>query len=159
MDKSKIFLTIGEAANRSGVATSTLRYYETRGLISSSRNAGNQRRYHRSVLRRISIIRVAQTLGLSLREIIEAFGSLPDNRTPTLKDWEGLSNKWRTQLDERIEQLQQIREKLTGCIGCGCLSLKKCSLYNLNDRAAMLGDGPRYLLGDKSETLNQETSE
>ena len=151
MAKNKVILTIGEAAARSGVATSTLRYYESRGLIESKRNQGNQRRYHRSMLRRISVIRVAQTLGLSLNEITEAFESLPDNRTPTQRDWEKLSTRWRQQLDDRIEQLHQIRDKLSGCIGCGCLSLKKCVLYNSNDRAAGLGDGPRYLLGDKPD--------
>lgn len=140
--------TIGETARRSGVATSTLRFYETRGLISSLRTAGNQRRYHRSMLRRISLVRVAQSLGMTLEEISHALAQLPDGRTPTKHDWEKLSTKWRNQLDERIARLQLMRERLTSCIGCGCLSLRSCSLYNAGDRAAARGSGPRYLLGD-----------
>lgn len=142
------YLTIGETARRSDVPPSTLRFYESRGLVRSVRTSGNQRRYHRSMLRRISIIRIAQTLGLTLEEISEALAALPDQRTPTKRDWEQLSTRWRDQLDQRIYQLQQVREKLTGCIGCGCLSLKSCSLYNAGDRASALGSGPRYLLGD-----------
>lgn len=142
------FLTIGETALRSGVAASTLRFYETRKLISSHRSPGNQRRYHRSMLRRISIIKVAQSLGLSLEEISTALETLPDKRTPTRRDWQKLSLKWRDQLDARIANLQKLREQLSGCIGCGCLSLKRCALYNPGDRAAAKGAGPRYLLGD-----------
>ena len=145
------YLTIGETAHRCGVATSTLRYYEERGLISGIRSVGNQRRYHRSMLRRISVIRVAQTVGLTLDEIAEALAELPDGRTPTKHDWERLSRKWRHHLDARIGQLQRMREKLTRCIGCGCLSLKSCSLYNAGDRAATRGVGPRYLLGDSPD--------
>ena len=148
MAKPNDLLTIGEAALRSGVATSTLRFYESRGLISSTRNLGNQRRYHRSMLRRISVIRVAQNLGLSLREITHALETLPNKRTPTKRDWTRLSRDWGSQLDQRIASLQKMRDELTGCIGCGCLSLKRCSLYNSNDVAAELGRGPRYLLGD-----------
>jgi MerR family redox-sensitive transcriptional activator SoxR len=142
------YLTIGEAARRSGVAASTLRFYETRGLISSVRSAGNQRRYHRSMLRRISIVRVAQSVGLTLEEITGALAELPDGQAPTKRDWERLSMKWRGQLDARITRLQKLREELTRCIGCGCLSLRSCSLYNTGDRAAARGAGPRYLLGD-----------
>jgi MerR family transcriptional regulator, redox-sensitive transcriptional activator SoxR len=141
-------LSIGEIAYRSGVATSALRFYETRGLISSSRGAGNQRRYHRATLRRIAIIRVAQTLGLSLAEIATAFESLPAQRNPTRRDWERLSTRWGRQLEQRIADLQNLRDRLGGCIGCGCLSLTHCSLYNAGDGAATLGSGPRYLLGD-----------
>lgn len=148
MPKRPAFLTIGEAASRCGVATSTLRFYEQRGLISAIRNAGNQRRYARATLRRISVIRVAQTLGLTLDEIAEALAALPDGRTPTKRDWERLSTRWRSQLDSRIATLQSMREKLSSCIGCGCLSLKSCALYNSEDRAAARGAGPRYLLGD-----------
>ncbi len=151
MKKPDDFLTIGETAQRSGVATSTLRFYETRGLIKSERGAGNQRRFHRSMLRRISVIRVAQTLGLSLQDISDALTTLPDKRTPTQKDWQKLSSTWRKQLDERIANLQRLREKLTGCIGCGCLSLKRCALYNAGDHAAASGAGPRYLLDDVSD--------
>ena len=149
MPASGDFLTIGAAARRCGVATSTLRFYESRGLISSERNAGNQRRYRRATLRRISVIRVAQGLGLTLEEIAEALAELPDGRTPTKQDWQRLSTRWRRHLDARIAELQRVREKLSGCIGCGCLSLKSCSLYNRGDRAAKRGAGPRYLLGDK----------
>lgn len=148
MKISQNFLTIGETARRSGIATSALRFYETRGLISSLRIAGNHRRYHRAMLRRIAIIRVAQTLGLSLREIADAFANLPDKRTPTRKDWARLSANWGRKLDQRITDLQNLRGRLSGCIGCGCLSMKKCSLYNAGDEAADLGSGPRYLLGD-----------
>ena len=142
------FLTIGDAARRSGVATSALRFYESRGLISSRRVSGNHRRYHRATLRRIAIIRIAQTLGLSLAEIATAFESLPDGSNPTRKDWEKLSTRWGKQLDRRIADLQNLRDRLGGCIGCGCLSLTHCSLYNAGDEAADLGSGPRYLLGD-----------
>jgi MerR family redox-sensitive transcriptional activator SoxR len=122
MTKNDIFLTIGETAQRSGVAASALRFYETRNLIASHRGPGNQRRFHRSMLRRISIIKVAQALGLSLEEISKALETLPNKRTPTRRDWEKLSLKWRDQLDARIADLQKLREKLSGCIGCGCLS-------------------------------------
>ena len=142
------YLTIGETAHRCGVATSTLRYYEERGLINGIRSIGNQRRYHRSMLRRISVIRVAQTVGLTLDEIAEALAELPDGRTPTKSDWERLSRKWRRHLDTRIVQLQRMREKLTGCIGCGCLSLRSCALHNRGDHVAASGPGPRFLLNE-----------
>ena len=148
MVKNSNFLTIGEIAQRSGVAASALRFYETRKLVSSHRGPGNQRRYHRSMLRRISIIKVAQSLGLSLEEIASALEMLPDKRTPTRRDWERLSLNWRDQLDARIVNLEKLREQLSSCIGCGCLSLKRCALYNPGDRAAARGPGPRYLLGD-----------
>ncbi|TDJ26556.1 MAG: redox-sensitive transcriptional activator SoxR [Gammaproteobacteria bacterium] len=145
------FLTIGETAQRTGVAASALRFYETRKLVRSHRGPGNQRRYHRSMLRRISIIKIAQSLGLSLEEISSALETLPDKRTPTRRDWEKLSLKWRDQLDARIANLGKLREQLSSCIGCGCLSLKRCALYNPGDRAAARGAGPRYLLGDRPE--------
>ena len=148
MARSSDYLTIGQAASRCGVAASALRFYEQRGLIRSIRNAGNQRRYHRSMLRRISVIRVAQGLGLTLAEIEDALARLPDGRTPTRRDWERLSKMWRRRLDARIAELERIRENLASCIGCGCLSLKSCALYNAGDRAAAGGPGPRYLLGD-----------
>ncbi len=148
MVKNNNFLTIGEIAQRSGVAASALRFYETRKLVSSHRGPGNQRRYHRSMLRRISIIKVAQSLGLSLEEIASALEMLPDKRTPTRRDWERLSLNWRDHLDARIANLEKLREQLSSCIGCGCLSLKRCALYNPGDRAAARGPGPRYLLGD-----------
>ena len=151
MVKSAPVLTIGEAARRSGVATSTLRFYEERGLISSVRTAGNQRVYHRAALRRISVIKVAQSLGLSLKEIAEALEELPDGRTPNKRDWERLSRKWRAHLDARIARLQMLRDYLTGCIGCGCLSLKRCAIRNPDDVRAAEGPGARALIGDKEQ--------
>ncbi len=148
LTKNVPYLTIGEAATRAGLATSTLRFYEARGLIASVRTAGNQRRYHRAMLRRISVIRVAQTLGLTLEEIAEALAELPNKRTPTKKDWERLSRRWQRHLDRRIDHLQKVRDKLTGCIGCGCLSLKRCALYNTGDHAATLGAGPTFLFNE-----------
>ncbi len=146
-------LTIGAVASRSGVAHSALRFYESCGLIQSTRTDGNQRRYHRDVLRRLAFIQVAQRIGLSLEEIGEALRSLPDERTPTAKDWERLSQQWRAQLDERLRLLTELRDELTSCIGCGCLSLATCRLYNPEDRAAGLGTGPRYLLGNSSADI------
>ena len=147
----KNYLSIGEVARRSGVATSALRFYEARGLIRSLRVGGNHRRYHRATLRRISIIRVAQNLGLSLAEIGDALAALPEQRTPTRRDWTRLSASWGRRLDERIAALENLRDRLNGCIGCGCLSMKSCALYNAGDRAAHRGSGPRYLLGDEPD--------
>jgi MerR family redox-sensitive transcriptional activator SoxR len=146
---SEDFLAIGQVAERTGVAPSALRYYEREGLIASTRTSGEQRRYHREVLRRVAFIRIAQRVGLTLDEIRDALASLPQERTPTKADWAGLSKSWRPQLDEQIEMLQRLRDQLTSCIGCGCLSLKACALYNPGDAAAMYGTGPRYLLGDE----------
>lgn len=139
-------LTPGEVAARAGVAVSALHFYEREGLIESERTAGNQRRYHRDVLRRISFIRVSQGLGISLAEIREALESLPDDKVPTKADWARLSQRWRADLDSRIDQLQRLRDNLDGCIGCGCLSLKSCSLYNPEDWLASTGPGPRRLM-------------
>jgi len=138
------YLTIGQTAKRAGVATSALRFHEERGLVESIRGSGNQRRFHRSALRRISIIKVAQTLGLTLNEISDALAALPNGRTPTARDWQKLSNTWRANLDERIRQLELLRDQLTSCIGWGCLSLKRCTLYNAEDKAAKLGQGAQY---------------
>lgn len=143
-------LTIGDLARRADVAPSALRFYEARGLIRAERTAGNQRRYARATLRRVALIRVAQGLGLSLREISDALAVLPDDRIPTRADWRRLSGSWRARLDGRIDALVGLRDRLTGCIGCGCLSLGRCALYNAADRAAARGTGPRYLLGDPS---------
>ncbi len=143
-------LTVGEVAARAGLSTSALRFYERRGLIQSARTAGNQRRYQREVLRRLAFIRVAQRVGLTLEEIAAALGSLPARRTPTERDWELLSRRWHAELDERIRLLEGLRDELSSCIGCGCLSLHRCTLYNPGDGAARLGTGPRYLLGDSS---------
>jgi MerR family transcriptional regulator, redox-sensitive transcriptional activator SoxR len=139
-------LSIGELAARSGVAPSALRYYEQLGLIRARRTSGNQRRYETSQLRRVAFVRIAAQLGLSLDEIRRALESLPDSRTPTKADWERLSRRWRQRLDEQIALLERLRDDLTGCIGCGCLSLKSCALYNPGDTLAAEGTGPRRLL-------------
>ena len=141
-------ITIGELAQRTGVATSALRFYEARGMIRSERTEGNQRRFNRSVIRRVSVIRAAQACGLSLDEIAAALVTLPGDRVPLKRDWERMSAAWQRQLEDRIAGLQALREDLTSCIGCGCLSLQKCNLFNRQDAAARLGSGPRYLLGD-----------
>lgn len=148
MPQAKDHLSIGEVARRTGVTASALRFYETRGLIHSIRAGSNHRRYHRATLRRISIIRVAQSLGLSLQEIASAFAGLPRDRAPTKRDWARLSSRWGEHLDRRISDLQNLRDRLDGCIGCGCLSMKNCALYNPGDTAAASGSGPRYLLGE-----------
>jgi MerR family transcriptional regulator, redox-sensitive transcriptional activator SoxR len=144
-------LTIGAVADRTGVAPSALRYYEAEGLITATRTDGNQRRYHRDVLRRVSFIRVAQRVGLSLEEIHEALASLPEARTPTQHDWAKLSAAWRPRLDEQIRLIERLRDRLDGCIGCGCLSLKACRLLNPDDQAGEHGTGPRYIIGDDDE--------
>lgn len=146
MAKNTRYFTIGEAAERCDISTSALRFYEKRGLIQSVRTGGNQRRYHPSMLRKISVIKAAQNLGLTLEEIEKALSSLPDNRTPTKRDWERLSTKWGKQLDERILKMQRLRSNLSGCIGCGCLSLRSCTLFNAEDHIASHGNGPRYLI-------------
>lgn len=148
------YLTIGDLAKRAGVATSTLRYYEGRNLISSERTDGNQRRYQRSVLRTVSVIRAAQEVGLSLAEIEHALDSLPNSRTPTKADWAKLARGWRTQLDNRIDELMALRDELGDCIGCGCLSLRSCGLFNPGDRAARTGSGARYITGDERPSVS-----
>jgi MerR family redox-sensitive transcriptional activator SoxR len=142
----QILLTIGELSARSGVATSALRYYERLGLIRATRTAGNQRRYDRTQLRRVAFIRVSAQVGVPLEDIKTALASLPAARTPTKADWARLSQAWRTRLDARIALLQRLRDDLTGCIGCGCLSLKSCRLYNRDDELAPEGPGPVRLL-------------
>jgi MerR family redox-sensitive transcriptional activator SoxR len=146
-------LTIGEVAERTGVAVSTVRFYDAQGFISSTRSEGGQRRYARDVLRRIAFIRAAQTIGLTLEEIQSALATLPLGRTPTKADWANLSRGWRPRIDEQIQQLERLRDELTSCIGCGCLSLRACALYNPGDRAATLGEGARYLLGNTPADL------
>jgi MerR family redox-sensitive transcriptional activator SoxR len=141
-------LSIGEVAERTGVAVSALRFYEAEGMLTATRTAGGQRRFPRDALRRIAFIRVAQRIGLTLDEIKDALGTLPDERTPTTADWARLSKAWKAQLEERIRLLELVRDDLSSCIGCGCLSLRTCRLYNPDDRARVLGQGPRYLLGD-----------
>jgi MerR family redox-sensitive transcriptional activator SoxR len=140
-------LAIGDFAARSGVAPSALRYYEKEGLIRSTRTGGNQRRYERSELRRVGFIKIAQQVGVSLDEIRDALAALPENRTPTKADWSRLSARWRKRLEERIALMERLRDQLTGCIGCGCLSLQRCKLINPDDRLAASGSGPRTVIG------------
>lgn len=139
-------MTIGELAGRSGVAASALRYYEAQGLIRATRSGGNQRRYARAELRRVAFIRIAQRVGLSLDEIAAALATLPRNRTPTKADWARLSATWRSRLDEQIALLERLRDRLTSCIGCGCLSLQRCRIANPGDELADQGPGPVNLL-------------
>ncbi|MEW5837036.1 MAG: redox-sensitive transcriptional activator SoxR [Pseudomonadota bacterium] len=143
-----ISLSVGQVAARSGLSVSAIHFYERKGLIRSWRNAGNQRRYRRDVLRRLAVIRVANRTGLPLASIAVALADLPDERTPTVADWKLLSSRWRAELDERIARLTQLRDELTGCIGCGCLSLRKCPLRNADDRLSEDGSGPRLLDAD-----------
>lgn len=142
-------ISIGQLAARTGIAVSAIRYYETQGLVSPERNAGGQRRFLRSDIRRLSFVQIAQKFGFSISQIRQQFDSFPDGRTPTKQDWSKISRAFRSELDARIETLTNLRDKLDGCIGCGCLSLRTCALYNPQDRAAKLGKGPRYLMGDK----------
>lgn len=145
MATQSAWLSVGELARRSGVAVSALHFYEAQGLLSSERSAGNQRRYPRSALRRVAFIRSAQQLGLSLAEIADALATLPAQRTPTRADWTRLSRQWRARLDARIAAMVALRDRLDGCIGCGCLSLRSCRLYNPDDRLAAQGSGARRL--------------
>ncbi|MHB1846975.1 MAG: redox-sensitive transcriptional activator SoxR [Deltaproteobacteria bacterium] len=138
-------LTIGETAHRSGLSAPTLRYYEQRGLIGSARSTGNQRRYPRHVLRRLAFIAAAQRVGLSLKEIADLLDTLPSGRAPTRADWTRLSRPWRQRVAARIEELQALQDTLDGCLGCGCLSLTRCRLYNPGDKAAGEGAGSRWL--------------
>jgi MerR family transcriptional regulator, redox-sensitive transcriptional activator SoxR len=141
------FITIGELARRTGVAVSALRFYEEKGLLQALRTSGNQRRFLRSDIRRVSFILIAQKLGLGLAEIERELADLPQGRTPTLADWERISRSMRTSIDEKIALLELTRRKLDECIGCGCLSLTKCRLYNADDVAGEQGPGPRFVLG------------
>lgn len=140
-------LTVGQLAARSGVAVSALHFYESQGLIASRRTAGNQRRYRRETLRRVAFIRASQKVGIPLRTIRDALGNLEGSRTPTREDWARLSEAWREDLDGRIAQLVRLRDRLTGCIGCGCLSIDSCGLANPDDVLGADGEGPRRLLG------------
>ena len=141
----RIELTPAELAARAGVAVSALHFYEREGLIESRRTSGNQRRYARDTLRRVAFIRISQQVGIPLAEIREALDTLPEGRTPTRADWERLSTSWHADLDRRIEQLTRLRDNLTGCIGCGCLSMNSCALANPHDRLATAGPGARVL--------------
>jgi MerR family transcriptional regulator, redox-sensitive transcriptional activator SoxR len=142
-------LSIGELSTRSGVAPSALRFYEAQGLIYADRTSGNQRRYPRATLRRVALIQAGRAAGISLEQIRAAFDTLPSGRTPTRRDWERLSRHWRADIDRRITTLQALRNRLTTCIGCGCLSIDRCTLLNPNDEAATLGPGAHYLHRDR----------
>jgi len=143
------YLTIGELSERSGLANSALRYYEELGLIHAERTTGGQRRYARAELRRVAFVRAAQVVGLSLHEVAQALAPLPQGHAPTAKEWAPVARTWQHRIDGQIAELQRLRRKLGGCIGCGCLSLRTCALYNPEDAAAEHGAGARYLLGDE----------
>ncbi len=144
-------LSIGALAARTGLAVSAIRYYESQGLIAPWRNPGGQRRFHRADIRRLSFVMIAQQFGFSLPEIAGLMAQLPNRRTPTPGDWAAIARTFRTRLDARIATLQTLRDNLDGCIGCGCLSLPKCKLYNADDRVRVKGAGPRYLMGDRPD--------
>lgn len=144
-------ISIGDLARRADVSVSAVRFYEAKGLLQSFRNRGGQRRFLRSDIRRVAFILIAQQLGMSIAEIGAALAELPDGRTPTARDWTRISAAIRTRIDDRIAALTRTRELLDQCIGCGCLSLDRCGLYNPEDRAAAKGAGARYLLGDQAE--------
>lgn len=146
-------LTIGYVAERTGLPPSAIRYYETEGLVHPDRNAGGHRRYTRADLRRLSFVMISQGLGFSIAEIRTALEGLPSDRAPTKADWARISRQFGAELDARIAQMQVLRARLDGCIGCGCLSLKSCALYNPRDKAARRGAGPRYLMGDRSDEV------
>lgn len=150
-------ISIGELAKRAGIASSAIRFYEERGLINGARAPGGRRLYKRDVLRRIAFIRAAQNVGLNLAEIRAALSTLPDQRTPTKRDWERLSRAWQPLLQQRIDGLIALRDRLASCVGCGCLSLKSCALYNPSDVAQTLGSGARYLAGDSPNDALSKT--
>ncbi|MCL4110018.1 UNVERIFIED_CONTAM: hypothetical protein GTU68_038235 [Idotea baltica] len=141
-------MSIGLIAKRTGSNVSAIRYYATENLIPSTRSASGHRLFHRSVIRRISFILISQNLGYTLQEIKQALESLPEKRTPTKADWDRLSRKFSKDIETRINELKELQSKLSGCIGCGCLSLQKCKLYNLDDNISDKGAGPRFLMGD-----------
>jgi len=148
-------LSIGELARRTGLSVSAIRYYEGRGLIAAIRTGGNQRRFMRSDIRRLSFALIAQRLGLTLTEIEAELSTLPLGRPPTRSDWQAISRRVRAALQEKIRMLERTRDLLDGCIGCGCLSLENCALYNPGDRAARAGAGPRFLLGDRASDFGE----
>ena len=156
MNNPQPLLTIGELARRTGLSVSAIRFYEACGLVNPIRTAGAQRRFLRSDIRRLSFALIAQQLGLSLEEIAQALAGLPDGRAPSRQDWARISGKVRAALDHKIMLLERTRENLDGCIGCGCLSLDRCALYNPGDRAARAGAGPRFLLGDRAADFEDD---
>ena len=149
-------LSIGELSRRTGMSVSAIRFYEARGLVKAVRTGGNQRRFLRADIRRLSFAQIAQQLGLTLAEISAELATLPQGRAPTRQDWQGISRRIRRALDRRIEMLEKTRDLLDGCIGCGCLSLDRCALFNPNDRAAKGGVGPRFLLGDRPKDFEDK---
>lgn len=151
-------LSIGELARRTGLSVSAIRFYETRGLVRATRGSGNQRRFMRSDIRRLSFVLIAQQLGFSLAEIEGELSTLRHDQAPTATDWRAIGERMRGVLAAKIAMLQRTQELLDGCIGCGCLSLDRCALYNPNDRAARAGPGPRFLLGDKASDFENETT-
>jgi MerR family redox-sensitive transcriptional activator SoxR len=146
-------LTIGELSARSGVAPSALRFYEERGLIRADRTSGNQRRYPRATLRRIALVRAGRAAGIPLEAVRQALDSLPSQRPPSRRDWERLSRAWRADIDDRIAMLEALRDRLTTCIGCGCLSIDRCSLLNPDDEAAAFGAGAHYFQRDSKRAV------
>ena len=138
-------LSVGQVAKRCGIKVSSVHFYESKGLIASSRNSGNQRRFAKEVLRRVSIIKAAQKMGISLREIGDAFSTLPKHKAPSKSDWQTLSSQWQEKLNQRILNLQKLRDSLTGCIGCGCLSMQRCPIYNQDDYLGKIASGPVIL--------------
>jgi MerR family redox-sensitive transcriptional activator SoxR len=154
--KSPSAMSIGELARRTGLSVSAIRFYEARGLVKATRGTGNQRRFMRSDIRRLSFALIAQKLGLSLSEIEGELATLPLGQAPTQADWRAIGERMRAALAAKIAMLQRTQELLDGCIGCGCLSLDRCALYNPNDRAAKAGPGPRFLLGDKASDFEND---
>ena len=148
-------LSIGDLSRRTGLSVSAIRFYETHGLVRAVRSSGNQRRFLRSDIRRLSFALIAQRLGLTLSEIEAELSTLPHGRAPTREDWQAISLRVRGALDARIAMLEKTRDLMDGCIGCGCLSLDRCALYNPNDRAARAGAGPRFLLGDRASDFEK----
>ena len=144
-------LSIGELADRTGLSVSAIRYYEAQGLVAAERNAGGQRRFMRSDIRRLSFVLITQQFGFTIEQIRAQLQTLPQERTPNKQDWTRISRDFRRALDEKIDTLNQLRDQLDGCIGCGCLSLQKCKLYNSGDRARLSGAGPRYLMGERPQ--------
>lgn len=149
-------ITIGDLAARTGLSVSAIRYYETQNLVSPGRNRGGQRRFMRSDIRRLSFVRIAQQFGFSIEQIRVQLEKLPDGRTPTKADWTKISRDMRAALNAKIATLEKLRDNLDGCIGCGCLSLRKCALYNPDDSAQRHGNGPRFLMGDRPDPVEGE---
>ena len=151
-------LSIGEVAARTGLAVSAIRFYEEKGLVKPARAVGGQRQFHRSDIRRLSLAMIAQQFGFTIEQIAEVLGTLPDGRAPTKRDWARIGRAFQDDLDAKIRTLTRLRDNLDGCIGCGCLSLKRCALYNPEDRARTHGAGPRFLMGDDPEPHHRKPS-